>query len=93
MFVLWKTSNKHIIFDKEGSTIIHAMLKYITNKIDMTFAKCDERALLRIREQENTRSKAHCSSEMAGNCMDSKSSGIQDISDQLRPSSTYCTQE
>ncbi|GBO24493.1 hypothetical protein AVEN_87095-1 [Araneus ventricosus] len=29
MFVLWKTSNKHIIFDKEGSTIIHAILKYI----------------------------------------------------------------
>ncbi|GBM97222.1 hypothetical protein AVEN_182040-1 [Araneus ventricosus] len=51
-------------------------------EIDMKFAKSEEKALLRVREQDNTRTKTHYNSEIAGNCMDSpeESLGIQDIS-------------
>ncbi|GBM41014.1 hypothetical protein AVEN_180924-1 [Araneus ventricosus] len=52
--------------------------------IDMKLANWYEKALLRVREQQNTRTKAHCSSEIADNCMDSSEEplGIQDIFDQ-----------
>ncbi|GBN44935.1 hypothetical protein AVEN_7158-1 [Araneus ventricosus] len=57
--------------------------------IDMKLAKREERALLRVIEQENRRSKAHHSSEIDDNFMDSseESSGTEDISDQPGPSS------
>ncbi|GBM01399.1 hypothetical protein AVEN_236218-1 [Araneus ventricosus] len=44
----------------------------------MKLSKREEKALLRVREQENIRSSAHCCSEIADNCMDSseESSGI-----------------
>ncbi|GBN54296.1 hypothetical protein AVEN_15930-1 [Araneus ventricosus] len=52
--------------------------------IYMKLEKREEKALLRVTEQENTRTKAHCSSEIADNSTDSseESSDIQDISDQ-----------
>ncbi|GBN92639.1 hypothetical protein AVEN_216780-1 [Araneus ventricosus] len=48
----------------------------------MKFAKSEEKALLRVREQENTQTKTHYNSEIAGNYMDSpeESLGIHDIS-------------
>ncbi|GBL86221.1 hypothetical protein AVEN_131955-1 [Araneus ventricosus] len=57
----------------------------------MKLAKREENALLRVKEQENTRNKVHCSSEIPGNCMDSleKSSGIQNFFNQPGPLSTY----
>ncbi|GBM13656.1 hypothetical protein AVEN_114867-1 [Araneus ventricosus] len=58
---------------------------------DMKLAKREEKALLRAREQENTRTKAHRCSEIADNRMESsaESSDIHDISDQPGPSSAY----
>ncbi|GBM49622.1 hypothetical protein AVEN_249001-1 [Araneus ventricosus] len=52
--------------------------------IDMKLAKREERVLLRVIEQENRRVKAHHSSEIDDNFMDSseESSGTEDISDQ-----------
>ncbi|GBM85082.1 hypothetical protein AVEN_248813-1 [Araneus ventricosus] len=57
--------------------------------IDMKLAKREERVLLRVIEQENRRAKAHHSSEIDDNFMDSseESSGTEDISDQPGPSS------
>ncbi|GBN75135.1 hypothetical protein AVEN_90699-1 [Araneus ventricosus] len=57
--------------------------------IAMKPAKCEERVLLRVIEQENRRAKAHHSSEIDDNFMDSseESSGTEDISDQPGPSS------
>ncbi|GBM93677.1 hypothetical protein AVEN_238122-1 [Araneus ventricosus] len=57
--------------------------------IDMKLAKCEERVLLRVIEQDNRRVKAHHSSEIDGNFMDSseESLGTEDISDQPGPSS------
>ncbi|GBM23196.1 hypothetical protein AVEN_57081-1 [Araneus ventricosus] len=57
--------------------------------IDLKLAKREERVLLRIIEQENRRAKAHHSSEIDDNFMDSseESSGTEDISDQPGPSS------
>ncbi|GBN39023.1 hypothetical protein AVEN_58541-1 [Araneus ventricosus] len=57
--------------------------------IDMKLAKREERVLLRVIEQENRRSKAHHSSEIDDNFMDSseESSSTEDISDQPWPSS------
>ncbi|GBM82652.1 hypothetical protein AVEN_200557-1 [Araneus ventricosus] len=58
-------------------------------EIAMKLAKREERVLLRVIEQENRRSKAHHSSEIDGNFMDSseESSCTEDISDQPGPSS------
>ncbi|GBN71039.1 hypothetical protein AVEN_82694-1 [Araneus ventricosus] len=57
--------------------------------IDMKLAKREERVLLRVIEQDNRRVKAHHSSEIDGNFMDSseESLGAEDISDQPGPSS------
>ncbi|GBM25747.1 hypothetical protein AVEN_242012-1 [Araneus ventricosus] len=57
--------------------------------INMKLAKREERVLLRVIEQENRRVKAHRSSEIDDNFMDSseESSGTEDISDQPGPSS------
>ncbi|GBN17168.1 hypothetical protein AVEN_242676-1 [Araneus ventricosus] len=57
--------------------------------IDMQLAKREERVLLRVIEQENRRTKAHHSSEIDDNFMDSseESPGTEDISDQPGPSS------
>ncbi|GBM12970.1 hypothetical protein AVEN_227430-1 [Araneus ventricosus] len=57
--------------------------------IDMKLAKREERVLLRVIEQENRWAKAHHSSEIDDNFMDSseESSGTEDISDQPGPSS------
>ncbi|GBN54292.1 hypothetical protein AVEN_15927-1, partial [Araneus ventricosus] len=59
--------------------------------IYMKLEKREEKALLGVREQENTRTKAHRSSEIADNSTDSsaESSDIQDISDQPGLSSAY----
>ncbi|GBN97250.1 hypothetical protein AVEN_71305-1, partial [Araneus ventricosus] len=58
--------------------------------IDMKLAKREERVLLRVIEQENRLAKAHHSSEIDDNFMDSseESSGTEDISDQPGPSSS-----
>ncbi|GBO06720.1 hypothetical protein AVEN_250630-1 [Araneus ventricosus] len=55
----------------------------------MQLAKREERVLLRVIEQENRRTKAHHSSEIDDNFMDSseESPGTEDISDQPGPSS------
>ncbi|GBM23751.1 hypothetical protein AVEN_271115-1 [Araneus ventricosus] len=65
--------------------------KYVFMRIDMKLEKHEEKALLRVREQQNTRTKAQCSWEIADNCMESSevSSAILDISDHPGPSSTY----
>ncbi|GBN10564.1 hypothetical protein AVEN_102257-1 [Araneus ventricosus] len=57
--------------------------------IDMKLAKREERILLRVIEQENRRAKAHHSSEIDDNFMDSseESSCTEDISDQPGSSS------
>ncbi|GBL86848.1 hypothetical protein AVEN_96073-1 [Araneus ventricosus] len=57
--------------------------------IDMKLVKRKERVLLRVKEQENRLAKAHHSSEIDDNFMDSseESSGTEGISDQLGPSS------
>ncbi|GBN95004.1 hypothetical protein AVEN_79174-1 [Araneus ventricosus] len=57
--------------------------------IDMKLAKREERVLLRVIEQDNRRVKAHHSSEIDGDFMDSseESLGTEDISDQPGPSS------
>ncbi|GBM05932.1 hypothetical protein AVEN_135291-1 [Araneus ventricosus] len=57
--------------------------------VDMKLAKHEERVLLRVIEQENRLATAHYSSEIDGKFMDSseESSGTEDISDQLGPSS------
>ncbi|GBM55298.1 hypothetical protein AVEN_272365-1 [Araneus ventricosus] len=57
--------------------------------IDMKLAKREERVLLRVIEQENRRTKAHHSSEIDDNFMDSseESPGTEDISDQPGSSS------
>ncbi|GBN46551.1 hypothetical protein AVEN_271313-1 [Araneus ventricosus] len=57
--------------------------------IDMKLAKREERVLLRVIEQENRRARAHHSSEIDANFMDSseESSGTEYISDQPAPSS------
>ncbi|GBN37977.1 hypothetical protein AVEN_255552-1 [Araneus ventricosus] len=59
--------------------------------IDMKLVKREENDLLRVREKENTWTKAHCRSEIAENCMDSSEewSDWQEISDQPGTSSTY----
>ncbi|GBN13600.1 ATP-binding cassette sub-family G member 1 [Araneus ventricosus] len=59
--------------------------------IDFKLTKREGKALFRVREQENTWTRVHYSSEIANNRMDSseESSDIQDISDQPGPSSTY----
>ncbi|GBN47962.1 hypothetical protein AVEN_62951-1 [Araneus ventricosus] len=58
--------------------------------IDMKLVKRKERVLLRVKEQENRLAKAHHSSEIDDNFMDSseESSGTEDISDQPGPSSS-----
>ncbi|GBN25260.1 hypothetical protein AVEN_272259-1 [Araneus ventricosus] len=57
--------------------------------IDMKLTKREERVLLRVIEQEHRHAKAHHSSEIDDNFMDSseESSGTEDISDQPGPSS------
>ncbi|GBN06859.1 hypothetical protein AVEN_152751-1 [Araneus ventricosus] len=57
--------------------------------IYMKLAKRDERALLKVKKQENRRATSHHSSKIDGNVMDSseESSGTEDISDQSGPSS------
>ncbi|GBO29689.1 hypothetical protein AVEN_262775-1 [Araneus ventricosus] len=57
--------------------------------IDVKLAKREERVLLRVIEQENRLTKAHHSSEIDDNFMDSseESSSTEDISDQPGPSS------